>query len=47
MRKSGYPFIALGVAFVVMGTTTNRTFLYAGLAFIFIGLAIVRRGGRR
>ena len=47
MRKAGLPFITLGVALIAIGLTTNRTFMFAGLAFIFVALGLMLRGGRR
>jgi len=47
MNKAGLPFILLGVALCTLGFTSNRTFMFAGLAFIFVGVAVMLRGGRR
>ena len=47
MNKAGLPFILLGVALCTLGFTSNRTFMFAGLAFIFVGVAMMLRGGRR
>jgi hypothetical protein len=47
MRKSGLPFIVLGVALCTLGFTSNKTFMFAGLAFVFVGIAFMLRGGRR
>jgi sulfite exporter TauE/SafE len=47
MPKAGFPFIILGIAFVAIGISTNRTFMFAGLAFIILGFAVILRGRRR
>ena len=47
MRKTGLPFIVIGVALCTVGFTTNKTFMFAGLAFVFVGIAFILRGGRR
>lgn len=43
MSKSGIPFIALGTAFLGIGIVGQRTFLYVGIAFLIIGLLLLRR----
>lgn len=45
-RRAGFPFIALGIAFVVLGITTNRTFLYVGIIFIVAAFVLLGRSGR-
>jgi hypothetical protein len=40
MRNAGFPFIAIGLS-------TNRIFIFVGLVFAFVGLAILLRGGKR
>jgi hypothetical protein len=47
MRKESAPFIVLGLGLIAIGITTNRTFLYVGLTFIFIGLSVALRGRKR
>ena len=39
-------FFALAVAFIALGVTGNRTFLYVGLAFLAVALAVFARGRR-
>ena len=46
MRKVGFPFLALGVALVAIGITSNKTFMYAGVAFLIISFAMIFRGRR-
>ena len=47
MDKAGFPFIALGLAFVALGVSSNRIFLVLGLPFIALGLTAILRGRRR
>ncbi|HEY7111360.1 MAG TPA: hypothetical protein VIA45_00390 [Thermoanaerobaculia bacterium] len=49
MNKSlagGAAFIVVGVAFVAIGSGSQRAFIPIGVAFIAIGLAFMRRGRR-
>ena len=39
------PFIVLGIAFLAIGLSGNRTFIYAGVVFMLIG--IIRSRGTR
>ncbi len=44
--RAVYPFIALAVAFITLGVTSNRVFLYLGIVFLavaFSGLLFRRR----
>ncbi|HZG54537.1 MAG TPA: hypothetical protein VEZ40_20715 [Pyrinomonadaceae bacterium] len=47
MSKRGIPFIALGTAFLGIGMTGQRTFLYVGIAFLIIGLVALTGKTRR
>lgn len=38
MRNLAYAFFALAAAFIVLGLTSNRTFLFVGLVFIVVGV---------
>ena len=38
MRKIGYVFLTLAIAFIALGISGNRTFLYVGIAFLAIGI---------
>jgi hypothetical protein len=46
MSKRGIPFIALGTAFLGIGLTGLRTFLYVGIVFLILGVVLLRRTGR-
>jgi hypothetical protein len=46
MSKRGIPFIALGTAFLGIGIAGQRTFLYVGIAFLLIGLLLLKRTRR-
>jgi hypothetical protein len=45
--RSALPFIGLAAAFVTLGLTSNRVFLYVGVAFLVVGLARLTLGRRR
>jgi hypothetical protein len=41
MRKAPYAFIALGIAFIAIGASNQRAFIFIGIALLviaFIGL---------
>jgi hypothetical protein len=42
MSKRGLPFIALGTAFLGIGIAGQRTFLYIGIAFLLVGLLLLK-----
>lgn len=42
--RAGYPFITIGIAFIVMGAIGKRAFLAIGAAFLVIGFLTLRRG---
>ncbi|HZH91218.1 MAG TPA: hypothetical protein VEX70_11445 [Pyrinomonadaceae bacterium] len=42
MSKRGLPFIALGTAFLGIGIAGQRTFLYVGIAFLLVGLLLLK-----
>ena len=44
--RAVFPFIALAVAFITLGLTSNRVFLYVGIVFLVIALAAFARGRR-
>ena len=46
MSKRGIPFIALGTAFLGIGIAGQRTFLYIGIAFLLIGVLLLKRTRR-
>ena len=37
MRNIAYVFLVLAIAFIALGISTNRTFFYVGIAFLFVG----------
>lgn len=43
MSKRGIPFIALGTAFLGVGITSQRAFLYVGIVFLIIGVVLLKR----
>lgn len=47
MNKIGYPFLAIGIAFVAIGISGQRTLLYTGVVFVLIGIALLVRSRRR
>ena len=48
LSRGAIPFIALGTAFLGVGAAGQRTFIYVGVVFLAIGIAIiVKRSGRR
>ena len=47
MRKQvGFGLLALGIALVAFGISSNRLFMYAGVVFIIISLIPFIRGRR-
>ena len=40
---AGYPFIALGIAFVAIGFSGRKPFIIIGTVFIAIGFILLRR----
>lgn len=42
-NKAPYPFLALGIAFVVIGVINRGAFLYVGLAFLFVAAVFMLR----
>ena len=50
MKRSiagGIAFMAVGVAFIALGSTGQRAYLPIGLAFVVIGIIFMIRQGRR
>jgi len=43
MRRSYLAFFSMGVAFIGIGLSTQRSFLYIGLVFLIISLAVFLR----
>jgi hypothetical protein len=38
MRKIGFVFLTLALAFIALGISGQRTFLYIGIVFLVIGI---------
>ena len=38
MRNVGYVFLVLAIAFIAIGISGNRTFIFVGIAFLFAGI---------
>jgi hypothetical protein len=45
LARRAAPFIAIGIAFLAIGLSGNRTFIYVGIVFMLIG--IIRGRGAR
>ena len=45
-KQVGFPLLALGIALVAIGISTNKTFMYVGVAFIIVSLVPFLRGRR-
>jgi hypothetical protein len=43
MRHVHYAFFAMAIAFLAIGLSGQRTFIYVGIAFMFIALARLLR----
>jgi hypothetical protein len=41
--RAGYPFIAIGIAFMAIGFSGRRAFIAIGAAFLIIGIITLRR----
>ena len=46
LSRRGIPFIALGTSFLGLGLAGRRTFIYVGVVFLVLGIALIwgRRG---
>jgi hypothetical protein len=47
MRYAGFAFIAIGIAFIGLGASGQRTFFFVGIAFLVIGFLQLLRTRRR
>ena len=47
MRTIAMIFFSIGIAFVCIGLTANRVFLYVGLAFLILAIARLVRSSKR
>ena len=43
MRYSFAPFLALAIAFIAIGVTGQRTFIYIGIVFLILPLVMLRK----
>ena len=43
IARIGYPFVAIGVAFIAIGATGRRAFLAIGAAFLVLGFITLRK----
>ncbi len=46
MSKRGIPFIAIGTAFLGIGITGQRAFIYVGIVFLILSIVLLRRTHR-
>ncbi|HEY9285589.1 MAG TPA: hypothetical protein VIP46_19215 [Pyrinomonadaceae bacterium] len=46
ISRRAIPFIALGTAFLGVGVTGRRVFLYLGIVFLALGIAFVVKRSR-
>ena len=46
LSRRAIPFIALGTAFIGIGLTGRRTFVYVGVVFLALGVAILFKRSR-
>jgi hypothetical protein len=47
MRYAPFPFFALGIAFIAIGSTGQRTFIYVGIVFFVLALVMLARMSKR
>lgn len=47
MRNAYIAFFALGIAFIAIGLSGQRTFIYIGIVFLVIALLRFRRAGTK
>ena len=43
MRYSFAPFLALGITFIAIGASGQRTFIYVGIVFLVLALVMMRK----
>ena len=46
LSRRALPFITLGTAFIGLGLTGRRMFLYLGIVFLALGIAVVVKRSR-
>ncbi len=47
MRYRFAPFMTLAIAFIVIGISGQRTFIYVGIAFLVLAIAMMRKTRNR
>ena len=45
--RAGFPFLAIGCAFIALGASGRRAFFGAGIVFLILGIVLLKRGARR
>ncbi|MCM3903634.1 MAG: hypothetical protein ND866_18180 [Pyrinomonadaceae bacterium] len=43
MRYAPFPFFALAIAFIAIGASGQRTFIYVGIVFLILALVLMRK----
>jgi LPXTG-motif cell wall-anchored protein len=43
MRYAPFPFLALAIAFIAIGATGQRTFIYVGIVFLVLAIVMMRK----
>jgi LPXTG-motif cell wall-anchored protein len=43
MRYAFAPFLVLAIAFIVIGMTGQRAFIYIGIAFLILAMVMMKR----
>ena len=46
LSRRAIPFIALGTAFLGVGATGRRVFIYVGIVFLALGIAVIVKRSR-
>jgi LPXTG-motif cell wall-anchored protein len=43
MRYAPFPFLALAIAFIAIGASGQRTFIYVGIVFLVLAIVMLRK----
>jgi hypothetical protein len=43
MRYAPFPFFALAIAFIAIGATGQRPFIYVGIVFLVLALVLISK----
>ena len=46
-RYAPFPFVAVGIAFIAIGATGQRTLIYVGIAFLVVALVMMLKLRKR